>query len=694
MRARLKFLGMSAVSLGFCAFVGNVYAVTSAGRDAYSNVAQVNRSGATTATSSQRMPTMPTLPNFTVGNVSTSLPTDTPDIPDNPDDPDDPDDPDEPTSECPDGGVKDSDYTVDNCMDDVLLCVNTGALPNGINDLFNEDLRNSIVNGMNLCTAQVERCIREVRKDCANIYRTSADVWIDFNSRKVQPAYYNFVLRKTGLTPNQAENTCLLLDVNTYGSAFTAVSVSGKVSEEYNIGVGAYNGQNGNVLVKNNSQGAALNYGNPGVDGNRGHYARWDPATAECWIRVAAYNKDSQIKNSWLFGAAGDDQPAEVWRLAGDTFTCNKDLFGFSLMNQTSTAAVVGVGGGALLGVGVGALAGHGERAFDCNNDKHREMLTEEIRTNASFGSISEYLETTIPANVKVITKNQCVEVVDLYNRYVQVKEALKKCGTVGMTSNSTVYSEVEAKCRNYNVLEDCFKTLDILSPCVGKNFSTLKQCTDFVAQQNADAALGMSASTEVNEFCSFKPLNLARARGEGIYCNPGDEGCIDNVRISVDVERLNKIFSSEIEDLLKNGEESNMAKSIGIGAAVGVGAGGLATAITAFVERSNISCRVGDGLAQVGFGKSYSIETLKDFYIKWKLNLPEVVTPTGTAVDCNSWKRSCGTITDLNLCKKAQLNYKSAEAPTITLIPSACAVSGSACIENYPVAKSYGACE
>lgn len=691
MRSLFKLLGSSMAGLCVCAFSTGVSAAAT-GRAAYDNVGQLNRAGVTTSASSQRMPTMPTLPNFTVGNTSPSLP---PVSPSEPDDPDEPDKPVEP--ECPDGGVKDSKYTVDDCMNDILMCVNTGALPNGLNDLFNEDLRNSIVNGMNLCATQVERCIADVRKNCSYVYRSAADVWIDFNARKVQPAYYNFVLRKTGLTPNQAENTCLLLDVNTYGSAFTAVSNSGNVTAEYNVGVGAYNSQNGNVLIKNNPQGVELNYGNSGVDGQRGHYARWDPTTAECWIRVAAYNKDTQIKNSWLFGAAGDDQPAEVWKLAGDTFTCNKDLFGFSLMNQTSTAAVVGIGGGAVVGAGVGAIAGHGDRAFDCTNKKHREMLTEEIRTDANFGSISEYLESTIPATVDVISQSQCEEIVLLYDKYIQVKEAVKKCNTVEVSSSdTTIYSQVEAQCKNYNVLEDCFKYVDTLSPCVGKGYTTLKQCTDFVAAQNAAAAeeaLQDKAASE-NEFCSFQPLNLARAYGESIYCNSGDSSCVNSVQISVDIERLNKIFNSEIEDLLKNGENSNIGKSIGIGVGVGVGAGGLATAITAFVERSNISCHVGDGLAQVGYGKSYSIEKLKDFYVKWNLNLPDTITPTGTAIDCASWKRACATITDLNQCKNAQINYKPADAATVTLVPTACTVSGSVCVENYPVAKSYGACE
>ena len=691
MQHLLKSFGMSVVGLVVCTFVGNSYAAAT-GRAAYNNV-QSGRAGATTSASSQRMPTMPTLPNFTVGNTSPSLPSVTPDNP-NPDPDPDPD----PEPECPDGGVKNSEYTVDNCMDDILMCINTGALPGGLNDLFNEDLRNSIVNGMNLCATQVERCIAEVRRDCAYVYRTSADVWIDFNARKVQPEYYNFVLRKTGLTPNQAENTCLLLDVNTYGSSFDAVSNSGNVTSEYNIGVGAYNSQNGNVLIKNNPQGVTLNYGNSGVDGQRGHYARWNPTTAECWIRVGAYNKDSQIKNSWLFGAVGNDQPAEVWQLAGDTFTCNRDLFGFSLMNQTNTAAVVGVGGGAVLGAGIGAIAGHGARAFDCTKQTHREMLTEELRADANFGTISEYLEDPIPATIDVITRNQCEEIVLLYDKFVQVESALEKCNTVSVTSSeTTISSEVQANCSKYVNINDCFASLPMLAPCVGQGFTTAQQCADYIAAQNAAAAEQMATdniAASENEFCSFQPLNLARARGDSIYCNAGGGECQNAVQISVDIERLDDVFNSTIKDLLQNGEESNMGKAIGIGVGVGAGAGGLATAITAFVERSNINCRVGDGLAQVGYGKSYSIGSLQDFYVKWNLNLPDVIMPTATAVDCDTWKRACGTITDLNACRNAQINYKPADAATVTLVPTACAVSGSACIENYPVARSYGACE
>ena len=674
MRNFLKAFGASVAGLGLFAFVGNVYAVdNSTGRAAY-NVRGLNRAGATQATASQRMPTMPSLPINSVGNLSPDLPTSNSGSGDGPDEPDVPEQP-----ECPDGGVKDSDYTIENCMNDVLSCINNGALPNGLNDLFNEDLRNAIVNGMGLCSIQVEKCVKEVRKDCKNIYNSSADVWIDFNARKVQPEYYSFVLRKTGLTPNQAENTCWLLDKNTYGSSFSAVSNSGSVTSEYNNAVGAYNSQNGNSLVKGTPQGVGVNNNNPGVDGQRGHYARWDATTAECWIRVAAYNKDEHIKNSWLFGAAGDDEPAEVWKLAGDTFTCNKDLFGFSLLNKTSTAAVVGIGGGTLLGVGVGAAVGHGDRAFDCGNPKHREMLTEELRSNGTFGTVSEYMRTRIPATVDVINETQCNEFVSLFDKYHQLESAISQCETSG--GKSTVTTE----------------TINETAVVIEGNNPEGVAGIAAAISSNMDGANTTTTTTTTNisdSECMFKTLNLAKASGDEIYCSAQSDTCLPAQGIKSEMSRLGPVFTSEIADLLQNGEGSNMGKAIGIGAGVGAGAGGLATAITAFVERSNINCRVGDGLAQVGLNKSYSIGSLKDFYVKWNLRLPDTISPTATVVDCDSWKRACATLTDLNQCKNAQINYKPAGAAKTLLIPAACTPSGSACIENYPVAKSYGACE
>lgn len=704
-----KIFGLSGAVFGLFA-VGAFDANAASSGRAAAQVTSVARPASTTNVS--RMPTMPTLPINTVGNLSPELPTNPTPTP-TPTPTPDPDPTPDPQPECPDGGVKNSDYTVDNCMNDVLMCVNRGALPGGLNDLFNEDLRNAIVNGMNLCAPQVEYCINNVRKNCANVYRTTADVWLDFNSRKVQPEYYSFVLRKTGLTPNQAENTCLLLDKNTYGSSFAAVANDGMVTTEYNNRVGAYNSQQGNVLVKTNPQGVKVNDGNPGVDGQRGHYARWDATTAECLVRVAAYNKDEQIKNSWLFGAAGDDKLAEVWRAAGDTFTCNKDLFGFSLLNQTSTAAVVGVGGGTLVGAGVGAIAGHGAREFDCSNKTARDTLASQLKASGKVYTLNEYLDVDnrIDANFSTLNVKQCGEIVNLYALYNQLSSAVDKCtGWSDYTAKNTLKLQITYKATQQRAKDVEQKLIDeILPECKGEK---LDACATILANkcQNAgttdcqgylmssgaikeNGTFGVSVTTaqDLVGKCAFRPINIAKENGELIYCDNIEVGCKTATDIKSDVDRL----GSALRGLaVLDGEESNMGKSVGIGAAVGAGTGGLATAITAFVERSNISCRVGDGLDQVSFGKAYQIGTLKDFYVKWNLHLPDTIAPTARVTDCDTWKQACATLTDLNQCAAAQVNYKPVDANSITLVNSACTPSGSVCIENHAVAVSQGACK
>ena len=690
MSGLFKFVGLSAVSVAVCALVGVADAAT--GRAGYANVR------ATGPASVARMPSMPTLPINSVGNISTDVPTGgTNVVPEPPVEP-----------ECPDGGVKNSAYTVDMCMDDVLRCINNGALPNGLNNLFNEEVRHAVENGMGLCISQIEKCVTDVRRDCANVYRSAADVWIDFNSRKVQPEYYNFVLRKTGLTPNQAENTCRLLDKNTYGASFAAVADDGKTTAEYDKTVGAYNSQQENTLRKTNPQGVKVNDGNTGVDGSRGHYARWDAETATCLIRVAAYNKDKHISNSWLFGAAGNDKPAEVWKAAGDTFSCNKDLFGFSLMNDTSTVAVVGIGGGTVLGAGIGAIAGHGKREFNCNLGKHRELLMDELKDGRAVGILNEYIEEDVDITQKSMDEETCDEIVELFDKYYQYETAIAECKdaeyeykskfTVELSFVITAGDEAAAVkavapwCfnENYKTVDECQNFLDLQCTLAGD----VDKCREKLKEKGVNfTEISVSPKKLVDgQDCTLKALNLDKKNGEGIYCSTGGI-CITASNVETELKRLNSVFGKDITNLMINGEKSNMAKSVGIGAAVGAGTGGLATAITAFVERNNISCRVGDGLEQVAFNKSYSIDTLKDFYVKWNLRVPDIVAPTATITDCQSWKNTCATFADLEQCATAQFNYKPAGASTTMLVSSVCTVSGSACIENYRVAHLYRAC-
>ena len=440
MQNLLKTLGKSIICLSVIVATGAAFGADARGAKAGSTSQRASaQNHGRGAVSSARMPSIPVLPVSAVGNTTTNSgtvnPTPTPNPNPNPEPgptpppppgptPPEPDTPVTPT--CPDGGVENSTYTIDNCMSDVLMCVNGGALPSGINSLFNQDLRESIINGMGLCLTQVEKCVSTVRKNCYNVYASASDVWLDFNARKVQPEYYNFVLAQTGLTPTQAENTCLLLDRNTYGASFDAVSTTDQTTSEYAQNVGAYNSQRNNSLSKMNPLGAKVN--SSGIDGKRGYYARWDAERAECLLRVAAYNKDNAIKNSWLFGMVGNDDPAEVWRAAGSTFTCNKDLFGFSLMNQTKTAAVVGIGGGTLVGAGIGAAVGHGDRKFDCSNKSMRDELLKQIQDNRQLGVLNQFIESQMSTNSQSMSLAQCNEIIELYDSWQMGKDAVNTC--------------------------------------------------------------------------------------------------------------------------------------------------------------------------------------------------------------------------------------------------------------------------
>ena len=679
-------------------------------------------------TTAGRMPTIPIPSITTIGNpavLPTDIPVHTPvgsTTPVNPPHPDP-----EPEKECLDGGVKNSQYTITMCMNDILQCVNTGALQGGLTDLYNEDVRNSILNGMKLCQVHVDKCISEVRVDCRNVYNVSNDVWLDFNSRIVQPEYYNFVLRKTGLTPNQAENTCLLLDRNTYGTSFAAVSDTNAVNTEYSNKVGAYNAANNGVLSKDNPQGVAVN--TVGYDGNRGHYARWDAAKAECLLRVAAYNKDKLITNSWLFGAVGNDKPAEVWEKAGSTFTCNKELFDFSsLLNDTKTAAVIGVGGGALLGGAIGAGAGaaaYNKKAAaaakaeeelaskdpnPCADEEYRKKLGTQIM-NGSDGNLAQTLKIYLYNDVKLktnsegkqttevdsatsdplfpdnnlwkINKAQCEAILDLGGKINVYKLALDNCTSV--QTNNRILTQVDRQGRGE------YERITITGN--GMLISGGVQCgqVEGIAQTDVDT---------FNEQCMFVPLQLGFAveGPQNPFCNHNGM-CKTATQIRSQLRALEDLLAKISPAIPSNyldgsakklSKGKEIGKGLAIGMATGAAAGGIATAITAFVEKSNITCKVGDGLNSVALGKSHSIDSLKDFYVKWNLHLPDTVSPTSAVIDRSSWEQACSQFNNkLQDCPRVQINYK--KGSTYELIPSACVKSGTLCIVNESVATSHG---
>jgi len=698
--------------------LGSVFAVCAAMGFICDNANAAGRSmagasnGATTgraamATNTMRMPTMPTMSINTIGTVAVSG-VETPTgnsgyVPVNPNPNPNPEPTPTPATNCPDGLAPDSDFTVENCMDSILACVQSGVLPNGLNDLFNEDLRNSIFNGMGICASQVDACIRQVRLNCHPVYDSAQDVWIDFNSRKVQPAYFDFVLRKTGLTPNQAENVCQLLDKNTYGKSFAAVSGTDNVTSEYNQKVGAYNEQNGGSLSKANPVGATVNTtanGNNGVDGERGHYARWDATNAVCKIRVAAYNKDTLITNSWLFGAVGDDKAAEVWQDAGSTFTCSKDLFDFSLLNDTKTVAVVGMGGGTLVGAGIGALTGHGARDFSCDIDSMREDLFDQIKKAKLEVKLSAYLDKNIPLSKEDFTSTECDKIANLYDEYVSLSGAVENCsGLQYSTSCQIRLTDASGKeLVSHEFKNDCGALNNFLDNAArgavvvaGKTYTGVDQASLQTAVNNLAQCKSVCDKTNgsLKESCNFKSL-VKTEKLSNMLCSGSVGDCNSKENAQKQVDALNAIFGKLT---IMKGEKSNVAKNAVIGGAIGLGAGGVATAVAALVEKNNISCHVGDGLNTVGFGKSFTIDSLKDFYVKWALHVADSISPTARVTSCQDWIDTCGMYTTAAECANVEINYQRPGRNTTTLVRGACRMSGSVCIENRPVAVSYGAC-
>jgi hypothetical protein len=518
--------------------------------------------------------------------------------------------------------------TVDQCMNRILDCVNGGALPNGLNDLYNPDVRHAIVNGMMLCAPQVDSCITHARVDCNRIFNSMQDVWITFNSRVIQPSYYSFILRNTGLTPNQAENTCLLLDRNVYGTSFAAVSAGGNVTTEFNNQVVPHNQQGGN---RNSPLGVR-----PNTDPMRGHYARWDATTGQCLVRVGAYLNNSLITNDWLFGIAGDDRPAEAWVPAGDSFTCGRRLFEFSLYNWTQTMAVTGVVATGV-GAGIGAWAGSRARAsLDCEEERHRTALfRQHVQGLGTQDRNRLFRITGLGVAATTIEPETCIKIEMLADVAVAANEAMAS----------------HPDCEN----DDCFRNM-------------------------MDERL----------------RDLLENNDTGLLCHGGLEDCVglDAFRRQTrDLEALVRRLG--FEGRVRVGGQAGRGALIGAG--IGAGVGGVATAIAYFVERNNIQCRIGDGLDSVAVDRNRRIDSLRDFYVKWALQLPDTITPTALVTDCASWRAACGTITDVSVngaCVNASINFRQESGGQIRQIDGACVVSGSICIENRPVARVNGACD
>ncbi|MDR0967702.1 MAG: hypothetical protein LBL75_02625 [Rickettsiales bacterium] len=353
-------------------------------------------------------------------------------------------------------------YSVNKCMTDVLACVNSGGLSGGFVSLYDPVVRNSVAGG-GICLSQTEKCVAQL----PDVYADGADVWADFYSRVVSPEYFNLVLRNTGLTPNQAEKTCAMLNG---GSDFKT--------------------QN----------------------------AKWDAINARCQVRVAAYKEGELITNDWLYGLAGDDRPAQVYLDTGTDFKCGKDLFEFSLLNDTHTVATT-----------IGTLSAA-------------------TTAGVAIGSA---------------------------------------------TNNTTTKIEI--------------------------------------------AGDGSAIETEVPK-------------------------------------------------------ETHVLRNTAITAGIGAGATGLASAITYFVEKNQIKCRIGNNLGSVELSKSGSVDSLKNYYTRFGLSVPETpgVPSDALVTSRETWALECNKIINSDDCSGSVINYRGGENGLKSRrVYNACIMSDGICRENMPIMKS-----
>ena len=341
------------------------------------------------------------------------------------------------------------------------------------------------------------------------------------------------------------------------------------------------------------------------------------------------------------------------------------------------------MGGGTLLGAGIGALLGHDAEEV-CNDGDARDTLWKSLKAHSE---INEFLADgdKLSFGTGTLNKAQCEKVIKLYNLYVRKKDAVNAC---------------EGAKKDVAKNNRCEFTLE---NALGGSITKILMCEqfdEFESQYNRTGKYNFGDLTmEIGEGdfatcrqacrCMFKSLYKGDSE---IYCEGSGESsdCQTPSVAGREVAKLDNIFNNVV---VPDDVKSNRLKSTLVGAGIGLGTGGVATAITAFVERNNVSCRVGDGLNTVGFGKAFTIDTLKDFYVKWNLHITDTITPTAKVTSCQDWINTCGMYTSPSDCNAVEINYQKAGRNTVQHVLSACVMSGSVCIENRPVAVSYGAC-
>ena len=381
-------------------------------------------------------------------------------------------------------------------------------------------------------------------------------------------------------------------------------------------------------------------------------------------------------------------------------------MFGFSLLNDTKTAAVVGIAGGAVVGAGVGAGIGAAvhdskQKAADeaalaagkdpCENAAYREKLGAKIMDEHKELVLNDYLDADV-----IVDKNT-MEFIKTRNNKVPNSYYNMTAETCRMIHNLVATANLyEEKIKHCLASKENKQIADEIKKLSGNK--DIAYSHEVGNKVTIDLKGKVTCPSKFADECFFVPLQKGFA-ADNIMCTSSN-GCKGVYTIQYELDELRKllkVFEPVLDKSVIAGKKSkgssrgaDIGKGAAIGAAAGVGVGGLATAITAFVERSNITCKVGDGLNSVALGKSHTIDSLHDFYVKWNLQLPDTVAPTSVVVDAESWDQACEQFSNkLYDCPNVQINYK--KDGKYELIPSACKISGNMCIRNYAVSASHG---
>ena len=277
-----------------------------------------------------------------------------------------------------------------------------------------------------------------------------------------------------------------------------------------------------------------------------------------------------------------------------------------------------------------------------------------------------------VPENFYNMTKPVCEMIMGLYAKVELYRDRIKTCENKPEFKTVIEYFGKKFKGEDY--------TLKIEYAADGTTTYKLSGVA-------CDGSIEDNTCQQFIEECTFIPLQLGYATDNPLNVSCQHDGkCRTLEQTNKDVQKLDGLLKT----IGVEKEKASVGKGILVGGTVGAAAGGLATGITAVIESNNIKCVVGNDLASVALNKSYTIGSLKDFYIKKGFSFMDSVLANTPVVDRNSWGVACSEFQgNQDDCQNASVIYKHDGKREV--VPYACSYVGSMCLVNEDVANLFG---